>query len=752
MKKYLYIIVLLITSAIPNTYSYANNAAGGELICEWISDSTYRFYLKYYRVCNAASEPATVPLCLQDPCNTSAITTTMTKFSGPTKLSSGCTAYKTTCDSPASNISGFTTTIYTATVTLATRCNQWRAFTTISGRAITNNIQNAQTTPMYLEYKFNNTGSYQGNSSPYFSISPFLIASLNTSTTYNNGAIDPNGDSLVTQLIAPQTAASGCSSTPSNVSFISAVPNINIPSNPFPTNYTFTLFPPTGQMSFVSVATGLSNVAIRVNEYRNGILIGSTIREMIINTISNTVTPPDLYLYKDCNTANPPVAGGFSSGTTYGCVNQPLSFCFDIKNTDTNNVYYLSDNHSLIMPGAAITYTNQGNDSVRATFTWIPTKNDAGIKNLVFTVKDSTCRPYRAPQYFSYPASIYIWEATTASLDTAICAGERANLNVTGGGNYTWTVLQGGSSGSLSCATCSNPTATPTTTTRYAVVSQMNSACPTINKDTVQVVVYPPQPATVATGDTTICLGEKAPLLATGAGNYKWTVINGSTNSLSCDQCPNPWASPFVNTRYIVTSANSLCAGNTDTVDINVLQTPPSYPTIKIAATSFTYVLKNYPVTFTATAIACDSPLYQWYMNGHEVAGETSKEWKTTIDMPNANVYCKMTCTDKCAINKVQYSNTIRLTVVNSIDYVSNNNDIDIYPNPGNGHITINIKTQHTQTYNLEIFNTLGQSVYTEPNVTLGNNSNKQIDLSNLPAGIYTLKLNQSIFKISINH
>ncbi len=762
MKKYLNLLLLLIILAAFNSRLYGNGVLSGELLYEWISDSTYRFIYKHTYGCPGDTAPLTMPLCIKNTCNNSGVTLTMTRIpvsNGGSQNSGtaiGCSSAKTTCDSIGAVLPGFKEQWYAVIYTVPSRCNAWKAFAYAGNRMAASNIQNASSGRLYTECTFNNTGSYQGNSSSYFILKPYALLMQNNPFTFNNGAIDPNGDSVVTEVIIPKTGVSSCTDTAVSVVFTSASPAISIPANPFQTNNTFTLNPQNGQTSFTPVQSGYNIVTYRIKEYRNGVLLGSITRDVCFYVFAsgpNSTISADLFNAIDTNcTLSGAVAGPLGGNTIQGCVGQRLDFCFYIKSADTSAILRVTDNLALNIPGATITYANQLSDSVRGKFSWSPGINDFGTRLLILTVKDSTCRPPGILLYQSYTLPIYIFPRTQAPADMAICAGETAMLYASGAGNYVWTVLPGGSSGSLSCSNCSNPVASPTNTTRYAVISQINTFCPNINKDTIQVIVNPYQPPTVAIGDTTLCLGEKAPLSVTGAGNYKWTVLNGTSNSLSCDQCPNPWASPFVNTRYIVTSSTNPCSGNTDTVDITVIPKTPSYPSITISSTAITYVYKNYPVRFTATTHACDTPLYQWYENGLEVAGATSSTWSTTLSSPNTTVHCKMTCIDRCAVNKVQYSNTIQLGVVNGIDNIINQNDVEIYPNPSNGMITINLTTKDTQMYQLEVLNTLGQSVYPKTNITLGSNINKQIDLSGLPTGIYTLKLNESTFKIAINN
>ncbi len=758
MKKHLNLFLLLVILVVYNTRSYSNGVLSGELLYEWISDSTYRFIYKHTYGCPGDTAPLTMPLCIKNPCNNSGVTLTMTRIpvsNGGTLNSGtavGCSSTKTSCDSIGAVLPGFKEQWYAVIYTLS-RCNAWKAFTYTGNRMAASNIQNASSSRLYAECTFNNTGSYQGNSSSYFTLKPYALLMQNNPFTFNNGAVDPNGDSVVTDVIIPQTGVSSCTDTAANVLLTSGSPAISIPINPFQTNNTFILNTLNGQTSFTPTQSGYNIVTYRIKEYRNGILLGSITRDVcfyVFASGSNSTISADLFNAIDTNcTASGSTAGPLGGSPILGCVGQRLDFCFYVKSADSNAILRVTDNATLNLPGAIITYVNQLTDSVRAKFSWSPGLNDFGAKAFILTIKDSTCRPPGILLYKSISIPVYIYPRTQASPDVVICAGEIVNLNVTGAGNYVWTVLPGGSSSSLSCSNCSNPTASPTSNTKYAVTSQVNNFCPNINKDTVSVTVLPSQPATIATGDTTICLGEKAPLSFTGSGNYKWNVISGTSGSLSCDQCPAPWAQPLTNTKYVVTSGNNLCANSTDTVIVTVIQKAPSYPAIVISSSFQNFAIKNYPITFTAKSSACDTPVYQWVLNGTDVPGAILDTWNTTLSGTNAIISCRMTCKDRCAINKTQTSNTLQFIVVNGIEKFTPNADISIYPNPSNGiiYITSNKNAIHST---IEVTNTLGQSVYKQKDSLFTNGIPKQIDLSHLPSGMYTLRLNDFFYIITI--
>jgi gliding motility-associated-like protein len=107
-----------------------------------------------------------------------------------------------------------------------------------------------------------------------------------------------------------------------------------------------------------------------------------------------------------------------------------------------------------------------------------------------------------------------------ASLDR-ICEGNSTILNAMGATNYVWTPTTG-----LSCTTCANPIASPTTTSSYTVTGTTSGCADTA---TTTITVHP-KPIVNAGSDITVISGNSATLTATGGIHYVWN--NGDTNAV----------------------------------------------------------------------------------------------------------------------------------------------------------------------------------------------------------------------------
>lgn len=147
--------------------------------------------------------------------------------------------------------------------------------------------------------------------------------------------------------------------------------------------------------------------------------------------------------------------------------------------------------------------------------------------------------------------------------DTTICLNSSLQLN-SGINNavYTWSP-----SLTLSCVTCNNPVASPTTKTTYTVTISTLYCSGT---DSIIVDLYPATTA-LAFSDTSICIGTSALLSATGGISYYWWPDVELSNNI--DQVIT--ATPTSNTTYFVeVSGGHGCKTDTASVIVSILPLP----------------------------------------------------------------------------------------------------------------------------------------------------------------------------------
>ncbi|MEW6467881.1 MAG: gliding motility-associated C-terminal domain-containing protein [Bacteroidota bacterium] len=145
----------------------------------------------------------------------------------------------------------------------------------------------------------------------------------------------------------------------------------------------------------------------------------------------------------------------------------------------------------------------------------------------------------------------------------SICVGSSVILTGNGASSYSWAPASG-----LSCTTCQNPTASPTSTTTYTLIGTDANGC--TNSSTVTVTVNPLPVVSIAPASSVICLGSSVNMTASGANSYSWSPATG----LSCVFCQNPTANPTATTTYTVTGTSINGCTNTATVTITVNPLP----------------------------------------------------------------------------------------------------------------------------------------------------------------------------------
>ncbi|NNE26001.1 MAG: T9SS type B sorting domain-containing protein [Saprospiraceae bacterium] len=149
------------------------------------------------------------------------------------------------------------------------------------------NFPNSVDVRFYVETTFTLTNTqFQGfNNSVELLQPPIDFACVNSRFVHNPNAFDPDGDSISYELIVPLESEG------------MEVPKYELPNEaafPGPDNV-ITLDPVTGDFVWDSPKTpGEYNIAIRINEYRNGILLNSVIRDMQIFVDICTTLPPEI--------------------------------------------------------------------------------------------------------------------------------------------------------------------------------------------------------------------------------------------------------------------------------------------------------------------------------------------------------------------------------------------------------------------------------------------------------------------------
>jgi len=186
----------------------------------------------------------------------------------------------------------------------------------------------------YLEFPpiVKNAATFR-NSSPVFPAIQGDYACVNSPFSFNFGGKDADGDSLVYSLATPQQGYSdkntpaavgrGSSSYP-KLTWIDGITVANMIPGPKP----LTVDAATGMLSVTPGSTGLYVFAVKVDEYRNGVKIGSLTRDFQLKVVDCPKMEPPKLLFK------PVGKNTFYTGNEIITIKKDDPKCFEVMVTD----------------------------------------------------------------------------------------------------------------------------------------------------------------------------------------------------------------------------------------------------------------------------------------------------------------------------------------------------------------------------------------------------------------------------------
>ncbi len=622
MKNYLYIfttVAMTVFASLVGPEAKASHTMGADLTYQCLGGNTYRITLSFYRDCIGIAAPAAPFINITSTtCNQTLGLNLYPRPGTGQEITPACSSSVTTCQ--GGTFTGIQEWVYDGIVTLPMQCTDWTfSYNLCCRNAAITNLSTPSTSTMYIYATLNNTVA-QCNNSPVFSNRPVPFLCRGQNFAFNHGAFDADGDSIVFQLITPKQTAT------TNIRYLAPFtasnPLTSIPATTFNTQ--------TGDITMTPQNLEVTVMAVLVNEYRNGVLIGSVERDIQL-TVMN------------CSNNLPSLTGinGTNNFSMTVCANQPT--CFDIFSNDPDAGQQLSVNWDAAIPGA--TFTSSSALHPTSTFCWTPSTSDIG-NSYVFTVAvmDDAC-PYIGTQIYSYTIHV-VGIQVNAGSDQSIACSDLATLNaIASGGTPPYQYLW--SNGSTMQAT--------TVGAGNWTVSATDGMC--TGYDTVNVdMPYLPVAAFTSTigncGNLPIQFTDQS--TTPGGVIYSW-LWNFGDGGMSVSQNPThqfPGTGSY-NVSLII--ENSL--GCTDTISQVVVIAPP--PTVAFTASNDCI---NAPINFnnlnpatadvwtwtfgdgsTSTAISpthgyANSGTYTVTLTGASAGGCTSSTTQTITVYPNPSI------------------------------------------------------------------------------------------------------------------
>jgi hypothetical protein len=244
----------------------ASHLMSGEISYQHIGNGDYKILLTLFRDCQG------LPLG-QPQLN---ITSSCSNYTlSPSLLSSGynniyCSSLPNGCN--GGTFPGFDYYVYADTINLSP-CSNWKiSFSECCRNGAPINVTSPSSSSFYIESTLNN--SFSENSSPVFSYQPLMVIPYTAPICINNTSYDYDGDSIVYSLVAPSFTTNQSASY--NMGFSA--------TDPFGIGSSMSFNSQSGNVCKPASSgnVGAYLFAIKAEEYRNGALVGSIIRDVQI--------------------------------------------------------------------------------------------------------------------------------------------------------------------------------------------------------------------------------------------------------------------------------------------------------------------------------------------------------------------------------------------------------------------------------------------------------------------------------------
>lgn len=383
LRKKAFCGLVWVLCALTGMRANATHIFGGELLYKHISGNTYVLELTLYGDCSASifnTLYTATPTVFVSSSAMSNTQRTLYPVAGTgTEVSAVCPAMRdqTVCNN--GTLPGVKQFIYTDTLNLPPAPDWTFTFTSMMGSSSagrSSNITNVQqpgTSGVYLVATLNNETGH--NSSPVYSTIPTPYYCLNILQQYNQGAVDSDNDSLSFALV------SAINNNGIDVGYVSPY----TPQAPLAaSDFTFSTI--NGQMKFLPDELQNSLVVNQVTEYRDGKVVGTSMREMTFIVLNN------------CNN-NPPtgdlvpvtVTGGTYAGDNVinVCKTSPdISFLIAGGDKDADNIKVTINN---LPAGATLDILGDSTNNPDLAFRWNVANVSPGIYTFYVNYEDDHC-------------------------------------------------------------------------------------------------------------------------------------------------------------------------------------------------------------------------------------------------------------------------------------------------------------------------------------------------------------------------
>lgn len=404
--------------------AFATHAQSADITYQCLGGNQYQISVSFYRDCSGVNAPNTIAIDVASASCNQNFTTTLNQIPGTgVDVTPVCNTLNTVCN--GGNYPGVEEYIYQGIVNLPANCTDWIfSFTLCCRNNAINTINNPGGENIYVEARLNNF-HYACNNSPTFSNPPVSFPCVGQTSCFNHGAYDADGDSLHYTLIAPAT---GPNTAVTYIGGYSA-------QQPLISNPAVTFNAANGDICMTPTLQEVTVLAVRVEEWRDGIFIGSVVRDIQLRTVV-------------CNNNLPTLSGINGTGVYNATVCAGNTLTFNIPSYDPDQNQTITINWNNAIPNAS--FTSNAAQLPTGVFSWTPTANDISPNPYCFTVtvSDDNC-PVNGVQIYSFCITVTGFSVTTfpTAASCGLPNGSATVTPVAGVPPYTYQWLPNGGNG-----------------------------------------------------------------------------------------------------------------------------------------------------------------------------------------------------------------------------------------------------------------------------------------------------------------
>lgn len=387
-------------------------------------------------------------------------------------------------------------------------------------------------------------------------------------------------------------------------------------------------------------------------------------------------------------------------------------------------------------------------DPTQLHATYIPDEQDINNGSVILTLtadNDSGCGESSDSMTLSFVGQPLVFAGEALQ----VCENEPAQLNGSAE-NYAEVYWTSSGDGKFSDPAIMNPVYTPgeqdiaggdaTLTLTATGIGSCNDASSAVT------LAINHLPTAGFSGNTSVCAGDQAMLEIVLTGTPPWELTTSfESENIVIHESPYTLAvSPDATTTYTIVSVTdaNMCMNPVENEATVTVEYMPETPDMPLGPESVDYAYNTssvYTIEEVTSAMG-----YNWTIepteagtitaNGLEATVAWSSNFQGSVNI-HASAYNDCGESSPSAAMNVDLKNTI------GAPGFSAQVTLNIYPNPSDGRITLQVEAAQPMNADLDVVNLLGQTVYSEAGLRLGSDFSKTLNLGHLESGIYFLSL-----------